>query len=162
MREAATADSDLAYRDPSTRKITVYTAEQLSKMSDADAVKLWDTIFPGQDGDQPAQGIAVGVFMMGFGTRGFEKPAASNEELQGIVDKLYQDTDTIEGGTAGAVRQELSTGQQVAGHWHSQDAADTIKQLNNFLKKNPGLSSYDQNLVKALIEDLSNALSGKP
>jgi len=103
-----------------------------------------------------------GIVTTAFGPRGFQKPVATNKELQGIVDKLYQNTDTIPGGTAGAVRQELATGQQVAGHWHSQDAADTLNQLTNFLKKNQGLSSYDQNLVKSLMQDLIDALAGKP
>jgi hypothetical protein len=97
-----------------------------------------------------------------FGTRGFSKPVASNTELQGIIDKLYQDTDVVPGGTAGAARYEAATGKLLspAGHW--QDAADTAKELNTFLKSKPDLSTYDQNLVKVLIHDLESAAATKP
>ncbi len=160
MREAATPE--LAYQTPETGTLTIYTGDQLAKMSDADAVMLWDKLFPGQDGDEPAQGIGSSLFFEPYGPHGFERPVSSEKGLQKIVNTLYQDTDTIPGGTAGAVGQEVATRQQVGGRWHSQKAQDKINELSDFLKDHQGMSSYDQNLLKALIQDLSNALAGKP
>lgn len=36
------------------------------------------------------------------------KPTASNRRLQGAIDQIYRERDTMAGGTAGAVRHELA------------------------------------------------------
>ena len=131
-------------------------------MSDPDAVKLWDVIFFGQDGDQPAQGVAVAFFTTAFGPNGFEKPAASDKGLQEIIDNLYQDTDQVPGGTAGAARYEAATGKLLSKKGHWQDCTDTAREISYYLKANPGLSTYDQSLAKSLIEDLTSAAATKP
>jgi len=88
------------------------------------------------------------------------KPLVTNPKLEEIVNELFQATDRIPGGTAGAVRYEGATGDLLSPAGHAQDAADTIKQLNTFLKNNTGISSNDQAVAKELIRDLQNALSG--
>jgi len=45
--------------------------------------------------------------------KGGQKPAAKDPDLQRIIDQLYKPTDTIPGGTAGAVRQELKPGNRL-------------------------------------------------
>ena len=97
-----------------------------------------------------------------FGTLGFQRPAATDPKLQKIINKLYQDTDTVPGGTAGAVRHENATGQMLSKAGHRQDALDTARELSNYLKSHPGISTHDQNLAKHLIQDLLNSVIGKP
>jgi RHS repeat-associated protein len=90
-----------------------------------------------------------------------EKPNVTNPELQDIVDKLYQPTDVVPGGTAGAVRYEETTGKLLSPAGHAQKAQDVANELNTFLKNNPGISSNDQATAKELIRDLENAVAGK-
>jgi hypothetical protein len=74
---------------------------------------------------------------------------------------LFKSTDKLPGGTAGAVRYELATGEQLLqGTWHSQKAQNTITHLNNMLKSGE-LSYRDQQVARELIRDLTSALAGK-
>jgi hypothetical protein len=104
--------------------------------------------------------VAVG-FEEGFGTLGFKRPVATDPRLQRIINKLYQPSDKVAGGTAGAVRFEDATGIRLSKAMHHQDAANTARQPSSFLSDNPGLTTYDQNLAKHLIQDLLNSLAGK-
>jgi RHS repeat-associated protein len=88
------------------------------------------------------------------------KPNVTDPGLQEIVDHMWQPGDKVPGGTAGAVRWERETGQLLSPKGHVQDASDTIGELNNFLKTNPGISASDQATAKELIRDLQNALNG--
>lgn len=90
-----------------------------------------------------------------------EKPNVTNSELQEIVDKLYQPSDVVPGGTAGAVRYEQITGELLSPAGHAQKAQDIANELNTFLKHNPGISANDQAAAKELIRDLENAVAGK-
>jgi RHS repeat-associated protein len=90
-----------------------------------------------------------------------EKPNVTHPELEKIVDELYQPSDVVPGGTAGAVRYEQITGNLLSPAGHAEDAENIAKQLNNFLKRNPGLSANDQAVAKELIKDLENAVAGK-
>lgn len=89
------------------------------------------------------------------------KPLVTNPELGEIVEELFQATDALPGGTAGAVRYEGLTGDLLSPAGHAQEAGDIVRQLNTFLKNNPGISSNDQAVAKELIRDLSNAVAGK-
>lgn len=90
-----------------------------------------------------------------------EKPNVTDSKLEKIVDDLYQPQDKVPGGTAGAVRYEKLTGNLLSPAGHVEDAQNIARQLNTFLKSNPGLSSNDQAVAKALIQDLENAVAGK-
>ncbi len=89
------------------------------------------------------------------------KPNVTNPKLKAIVDELFQETDKLPGGTAGAVRWEQRTGDLLSPAGHTQEAGELITQLNNFLKNNAGISANDQAVAKELIGDLQRALSGK-
>src|SRR6202035_1822362 len=91
-----------------------------------------------------------------YGDLGFERPVVTDPRLQNIINKMYQPTDKVGGGTAGAVRFENETGQMLSPAGHGQDAADTVRQLDGFLRDNPGLSSHDQAVTKEMIRDLQN------
>jgi RHS repeat-associated protein len=117
----------------------------------------------------PQAGVSCGVvFPMAigaeedFGTLGFTRPLATDSGLQKIINKLYQDSDKVPGGTAGAVRFEKATGIKLSPAGHIQDATDTARELSNYLADHPGLSTHDQNLAKHLIQDLQNSVAGKP
>ena len=89
------------------------------------------------------------------------KPNVTNPKLAEIVEGLFQETDKVPGGTAGAVRYERLTGDLLSPAGHAQDARETITRLNKFLVNNPGISVNDQSVAKGLILDLDKALVGK-
>jgi RHS repeat-associated protein len=89
------------------------------------------------------------------------KPNVTNPKLAEIVNELFQTTDKLPGGTAGAVRWEMRTGELLSPKGHFQEAVELVTQLDRFLKNNPGISANDQGVAKELIRDLQNALGGK-
>jgi RHS repeat-associated protein len=88
------------------------------------------------------------------------RPTAESSALQEIVNQLYKTTDTVPGGTAGAVRQEIETGEAVGGKFHSIKAAERARQLEKLINAGT-LSTTDTTLAKAILQDLWNALAGK-
>jgi hypothetical protein len=88
------------------------------------------------------------------------KPVAEGPELQKIIDQLWKPSDTIPGGTAAAVRQELKTGSTVGGKLHSIKATERMNQLNNSLQRGV-FTGRDASLAKAVVQFLKDALSGK-
>jgi RHS repeat-associated protein len=88
------------------------------------------------------------------------KPLVSNPQLAAIVEKLFQATDVLEGGTAGAVRYEGITGKLLSNAGHAQKAEQAITEITNVLKSGT-LSYRDQQVARELIGDLTRALSGK-
>ena len=90
------------------------------------------------------------------------KPLVTNPKLAEIVDELFQATDKVPGGTAGAVRFESESGIMLSPAGHAQDAQSIVGQLNNLLKNpNTSWSSRDQAVAKELIRDLENSLRGR-
>ena len=61
-------------------------------------------------------------------------PLVSNPTLHQIVSKLFQATDRLPGGTAGAVRYEIMTGDLMSPTGHSKKAQEVIVALTNLLK----------------------------
>jgi len=70
-----------------------------------------------------------------------------------------QTTDTIAGGTAGAVRAERA-GIRVGGRSHSIKAAQRARQLSKLIARGK-FSGNDLALAKAVIQDLMNSLAGR-
>ncbi len=97
---------------------------------------------------------------LGITVGGTVGPAATNARLQNFISMLFQESDKLPSGTAGAVRYELATGEPVGGFFHSEKAQQIINGLNNLLKSET-LSLHDQQLAKSLILDLQNALAGR-
>lgn len=81
--------------------------------------------------------------------------SASSPALLAAINKLYQEQDEISGGTAGAVRNEVETGEFINGG-HSIKAGEMINRLNNLIQD--GLDSHDRNIAERLISDLKNSL----
>ncbi|MGB6461216.1 MAG: RHS repeat-associated core domain-containing protein, partial [Candidatus Acidiferrum sp.] len=85
---------------------------------------------------------------------------ATSPALAKLINWMYQEGDQLWDGTAGAVRSELATGDPVGGAFHSQKAQDLINGAQNLLKSGT-LSAHDQQVARAMIQKLSDALAGK-
>ncbi|MGB7283742.1 MAG: RHS repeat-associated core domain-containing protein [Candidatus Acidiferrum sp.] len=119
--------------------------EQAKAMNEANFALLF---VPGLDVDALVADLARGA-----------APFAEGKELQAIIDELYQTTDKFPGGTAGAVRAERA-GIKVGGKIHTLKAAERASQLRKLIARG-GLSPKDVALAKAIVQDLTNALTGK-
>ncbi|MEG4470510.1 S8 family serine peptidase [Microcoleus sp. AT9_B5] len=86
-------------------------------------------------------------------------PVAENKALQTEIGQLYKSGDTIEGGTAGAIRYERETGQLVNGVFHTPKGEERVKRLKTILEKE-ALNPSDQATAMHLLLDLKNALKG--
>lgn len=103
--------------------------------------------------------LGVGtITTLGATAGGTVGPIVSDSRLQEVIDELYQVTDQIPGGTAGAVRYELRTGNLLSASGHSQEAGEIITRLTNLLKTNT-LSLHDQIVARQEIQDLKTALT---
>ena len=81
----------------------------------------------------------------------------SNPQLEALVGKLFQMTDTLPGGTAGAVRYEQLTGDLLSETGHFQKASDMYKAISELLKSGD-LSVHDQVVAKELLRDLGEVI----
>jgi RHS repeat-associated protein len=86
---------------------------------------------------------------------------AQDSRLQNVIKALFQPGDKIPGGTAGAIRYELSTGATVGGKTHVQKGIERVSQLKK-LVHDPTLSPEDRKIAQQLLDDLQNALKTKP
>jgi RHS repeat-associated protein len=84
-------------------------------------------------------------------------PEVADARLRGIVSELFRASDTVKGGTAGAVRDQLGRGMLVGGKDHIVKALERSRQLDNLLAAG-GLSQRDRRIAQALATDLRNAL----
>jgi RHS repeat-associated protein len=100
-----------------------------------------------------------GVSTLGI-TPKFVPWVATSPALAKLINMMYQEGDQLWDGTAGAVRTELATGEPVGGVFHSQKAQELINGANNLLKSQT-LSGHDQQVARAMIQKLSDALGRK-
>jgi RHS repeat-associated protein len=81
---------------------------------------------------------------------------ASSPALLNLINRLYQAQDEIPGGTAGAVRNEVMTGEFINGG-HSIKAQEMITALTKLINSGE-LSGGDQTIAGHIISDLKNSL----
>jgi hypothetical protein len=93
----------------------------------------------------------------GAGRAAFEVPTAENTALQNTLKALYQGTDEIEGGTAGAIRQEALTGEPTKGVFHLQKGIERIRNLENILQRE-SLSEADKATAERELGKLRDAV----
>ncbi|MDP8927778.1 MAG: hypothetical protein M3O70_04155 [Actinomycetota bacterium] len=90
------------------------------------------------------------------------KPEISDPKLRNIVDDLYKgvrNQDRVgDGTTADAVRNERLTGQPTYGRWHTQKAEDSLRGMENWLRRNPDASPSDRAIAEREIANLRDAL----
>ncbi len=84
----------------------------------------------------------------------------TNIKLKNTADELFRDADKIPGGTAGAIRQELKTGEFIGGKSHILKGQQRVKNLEKVLREED-LSVQDRIVANQLLKDLQNALAGK-
>ena len=77
-----------------------------------------------------------------------------------IIAQLFKTTDTVEGGTAGAIRQELRTGEQVGGTFHSIKGTERARQLEKLINSGK-LNTRETGIAQRLLTDLRRALAGE-
>jgi RHS repeat-associated protein len=87
-------------------------------------------------------------------------PKASNARLQKTIDIMFKPSDTIPGGTAGAIRNELLTDIPTGGRFHKIKGEQTINRLRNIISQE-NLSRSDLDIANQLIQDLTDALNGR-
>jgi RHS repeat-associated protein len=84
----------------------------------------------------------------------------TNIKLQNIISNLYRPGAQIaSGSTMDAIRNEIATGLQTGGKWHSLKGFES---RNGLLKlwRGGSLNATEQSIVKQLLIDLQDALSG--
>jgi hypothetical protein len=90
------------------------------------------------------------------------KPEVTDPKLNNIMNDLYKGVDhpdrTGDGTTADAVRHERETGEKVQGKGHEQKARDSIRALNNWIRKNPNAPEAEIQAAMAERDNLRNAL----
>jgi hypothetical protein len=82
---------------------------------------------------------------------------AQNPTLREIVTRLYQAQDRIPGGTAGAIRNHLATGEWISNSGHFIKTAERLAQLGKLIQSGT-LSATDMAIAKSIAADLRNAL----
>jgi hypothetical protein len=99
----------------------------------------------------PAGAAAVGRWGLQRLAMGATSPALLN-----LINRLYQAQDEIPGGTAGAVRNEVATGEFINGG-HAIKAQEMITALTKLINSGE-LSGSDQMIAGHIISDLKNSL----
>lgn len=85
------------------------------------------------------------------------RPSASDPKLQNIINDMFRPGDSLPGGTAGAVRNEILTGRPTGGKFHLNKARMYNRALENVLR-NKNLSARDRATAEAMRDDLIDAL----
>jgi RHS repeat-associated protein len=161
--EGGTASStpvDLPNRNPGLEAVQrgVLMAEPGVNIAAAGTAAVMGGAFAGMAYGAWAGGTALTTLSIPAATL---PPLVSNPTLQSIVNKLFQVTDKLPGGTAGAVRYELATGDLMSPSGHSGKAQEVIVALTNLLKSGK-LSYNDQIVSRQIIQELSDALKTQP
>ena len=91
-------------------------------------------------------------------------PRVSDVKLQNLVDNLYKGTTNPNrvgnGTTMDAIRNESATGLPTGGRMHTTKGEETLRGLNNWLRRNPNADYHDQLVARSLADELSSALQG--
>ncbi len=141
---------------------TLGEAATIANRLNTSAATLFNVASSGGGGRRPS--TSGGTSCPSPGTRSsgrpFPKPRASNQRLRDTIDALFQPGDSIHGGTAGAIRNELRTGQPTGGLFHSDKGLNTINRLRRILVNEP-LTPQDRLTAERILYDLQRALGGQ-
>ena len=83
---------------------------------------------------------------------------ATNPSVRNMVSSLYKPSDTIRGGTFGAVRNELVTGSLTNGRSHLTKAYETLNRISNIVGKGD-LSQGDIGVIQTVLTNAARELS---
>lgn len=82
---------------------------------------------------------------------------ASTDAVKNIVKELYRSNAAVgDGGTADAIRKQITTGELVGKRDHIRKGRERVRQIERILSKNP--NHPDKDLLKRLRNDLIDAL----
>jgi RHS repeat-associated protein len=103
--------------------------------------------------------VAAAPIVTGVARWGLQRLAteAVDAELKQVTEMLYQATDEIPGGTAGAVRSEIATGQYIEASNHIIKAGEMVTKLTNMIQSGR-LSGSDLMIAAHLLSDVKNSL----
>ncbi|MGC8884743.1 MAG: RHS repeat domain-containing protein [Bryobacteraceae bacterium] len=119
----------------------------------------------GVTGNVAAAAVFVGTTLNPRGlltdTRTRLLQSAQNPKLRNIIGNLYRPGATVgSGGTADAIRSELATGVLLSPKGHFLKGVESQTALQR-LYRDPSLNPSDRQIVKELLIELQNALSGR-
>ena len=107
---------------------------------------------------QKAKDVVSNVFSSGKSTGEKLLESVTNPKLANTVKELYRNNATIgNGGTADAIRHELSTGELVGGVSHIQKGIERIANIENIIRTQ-NLNPVDLRIAESLLNDLKDAL----
>jgi hypothetical protein len=87
--------------------------------------------------------------------------AVKNQKLSNIVNELYKRNARVGNGSSmDAFRYEQLTGLTIRGRSHGQKILDYRKALQKLWHNRQDLSNSEKQVVKELLKDIQNALSG--
>jgi hypothetical protein len=93
------------------------------------------------------------------------RPSVSETRLGNLVENLYKGTDDPkrvgDGTTMDAIRNEMRTGRPTGGYFHTTKGKETLRGLENWLRRNPGATDADRSVAENLIHQLRDALGGR-
>jgi hypothetical protein len=93
------------------------------------------------------------------------RPPVSDPKLSNLVDNLYKGVHshgrTGDGSTMDAIRNEIRTGRPTSGKFHVTKGRESLRGLQNWLRRNPGASDADRSAAENLIDQLHDALGGR-
>ena len=105
--------------------------------------------------------LAAGAEALGavtyWSAAGTAAPAATNPALRRTLSALFQRTDRIAGGTAGAIRNETLTGRMTGGSWHLQKGLERAANLRRILSREQ-LSAKDRETAQRALAELDEAV----
>jgi RHS repeat-associated protein len=138
------------------------TPEQYAAYMRSGAVEdaSWDIValfLPGKIGKE---GVEAALTAKAVREAAEAIPMAANPRLQRTIEALFQASDKIPGGTAGAIRHELGTGELVGGTSHIIKGEERIRNLQRIMREEK-LSPADRGTAQRLMHDLQTALKGK-
>jgi hypothetical protein len=93
------------------------------------------------------------------------RPSVSDTRLGNLVENLYKAIKSSErvgdGTTMDAIRNEIRTGRPTGGCFHTTKGKETLRGLQNWLRRNPAASGADRSVAENLIRQLDDALGGR-
>lgn len=101
----------------------------------------------------------AGTVAFRYGRWVVTRPRATNPRLDGVLRELWQPTDKIAGGTAGAIRNEVATGRLTKGTSHMLKGKERVTNLERVIREE-SLSARDRATAQRVLDDLRRATSG--
>jgi len=114
----------------------------------------------GKVGQEALQSLSKSNKILSAGQRQVISQTIQNQKLKNIFNSLYKGSDTLPGGTAGAIKYEFTTGKLMSPTGHLYKGQVSINGLNKIIQ-NSNVSKSDKSIAQTLLNQLKNAINGK-